>query len=65
MNRFSRDLVQGMKEAADFVEGRKAGAQVHSPPQGKPELPGRGSKSAISGLQWIPPKPRPRRVFAF
>ncbi len=29
MNRFSRDLVQGMKEAAAFAEGRKAGARVH------------------------------------
>jgi putative transcriptional regulator len=29
MNQFSRDLVQGMKEAADFVDGRKAGERVH------------------------------------
>ncbi len=29
MNRFSRDLVQGMKEAAEFAEGKKAGARVH------------------------------------
>ena len=29
MNRFSRDLVQGMKEAAAFAEGKKAGARVH------------------------------------
>ena len=29
MNKFNHDLVQGMKEAADFVEGKKAGARVH------------------------------------
>jgi putative transcriptional regulator len=29
MNRFSRDLVQGMKEAAEFAEGRTAAARVH------------------------------------
>ena len=29
MNKFSRDLMQGMKEAADFAEGKKAGARVH------------------------------------
>lgn len=29
MNRFSRDLVQGMKEAAEIAEGKKAGARVH------------------------------------
>ena len=29
MNKFSRDLIRGMKEAADFVEGEKAGARVH------------------------------------
>jgi len=29
MNKFSRDLVRGMKEAAEFAEGRKAGARVH------------------------------------
>jgi len=29
MNKFSRDLVQGMKEAADFAEDKKAGARVH------------------------------------
>ena len=29
MNRFSRDLVQGMKEATAFAEGKKAGARVH------------------------------------
>ena len=29
MNKFSRDLVQGMKEAAEFAEGKKAGARVH------------------------------------
>jgi putative transcriptional regulator len=30
MNKFSRDLVQGMKEAAAFAEGKKAGARVHT-----------------------------------
>jgi putative transcriptional regulator len=30
MNRFSRDLVQGMNEAAAFAEGKKAGARVHT-----------------------------------
>lgn len=29
MNRFSRDLMQGMKEAAEFAEGKTAGARVH------------------------------------
>jgi putative transcriptional regulator len=29
MNKFSRELLQGMNEAADFSEGRKAGARVH------------------------------------
>jgi hypothetical protein len=29
MNRFSSDLVQGMKEAAAFAEGRKVDASVH------------------------------------
>jgi putative transcriptional regulator len=29
MNKFSRDLVQGMQEAATFVEGKKVGARVH------------------------------------
>jgi len=29
MNKFSRDLVQGMKEAAEFAEGKKIGARVH------------------------------------
>lgn len=29
MNKFSRDLVQGMKEAAAFAEGKKAGTRVH------------------------------------
>lgn len=29
MNKFSRDLVQGMKEAAAFAEGKKGGARVH------------------------------------
>jgi putative transcriptional regulator len=29
VNKFSRDLVQGMKEAAEFAEGKKAGARVH------------------------------------
>ncbi|MGH7121829.1 MAG: hypothetical protein ACREFP_23025 [Acetobacteraceae bacterium] len=28
MDTFSRDLVQGMEEAAAFVEGRKAAARV-------------------------------------
>jgi putative transcriptional regulator len=30
MNKFSQDLVQGLKEAADFVEGKTTGARVHS-----------------------------------
>ena len=29
MNKFSRELVQGMQEAAAFVEGKKVGARVH------------------------------------
>ena len=29
MNKFSRELVQGMQEAAGFVEGKKSGARVH------------------------------------
>ena len=29
MGRFSDDLIQGMKEAADFAEGGKTGARVH------------------------------------
>jgi putative transcriptional regulator len=29
MNKFSRDLVQGMNEAAEFAEGKKLGARVH------------------------------------
>jgi hypothetical protein len=29
MNKFSRDLMQGMKEAAEFAEGKKAAARVH------------------------------------
>ena len=29
MNRFSRELVQGMTEAAAFAEGKKADARVH------------------------------------
>jgi putative transcriptional regulator len=29
MNKFSRDLVQGMKEAVDFAEGKKIGAHVY------------------------------------
>ena len=29
VNKFSRDLMLGMKEAADFAEGKKAGAHVH------------------------------------
>jgi putative transcriptional regulator len=28
VNKFSRDVVQGMKEAADFAEGKKTGARV-------------------------------------
>jgi putative transcriptional regulator len=30
MNKFSKDLVQGLKEAAEFVESHKAGARVHA-----------------------------------
>ncbi|MBS0641042.1 MAG: NadS family protein [Acetobacteraceae bacterium] len=30
MNKFSQDLIQGMQEAASFVEDRKAGARVHT-----------------------------------
>jgi putative transcriptional regulator len=30
VNKFSRDLVQGMKEAVDFAEGKQNGAVVHS-----------------------------------
>jgi putative transcriptional regulator len=29
MNKFSRDLVQGMQEAAAFAEGKKLSARVH------------------------------------
>jgi hypothetical protein len=29
MSKFSRNLVQGMKEAAEFAEGKKAAARVH------------------------------------
>lgn len=29
MNKFSRDLVQGMQEAAAFAEGKQAGARAH------------------------------------
>jgi putative transcriptional regulator len=29
MNKFSRDLLEGMKEAAAFVEGKRTGARVH------------------------------------
>jgi len=29
MNKFSKDLVQGMKEACEFAEGKQAGARVH------------------------------------
>jgi putative transcriptional regulator len=29
MNKFSKDLMQGLKEAAEFVEGHKGGARVH------------------------------------
>jgi hypothetical protein len=29
MNKFSRELVQGMKEAAEFAEGKNAVARVH------------------------------------
>jgi putative transcriptional regulator len=29
MNKFSKDLVQGMKEACEFAEGERAGARVH------------------------------------
>jgi putative transcriptional regulator len=30
MNKFSEDLLQGLKEAAEFVEGKAQGARVHS-----------------------------------
>jgi putative transcriptional regulator len=30
MNKFSKDLMQGLKEAAEFVEGHKGGARVHA-----------------------------------
>lgn len=30
MNKFSKDLVQGLKEAAEFVEGHNAGVRVHA-----------------------------------
>jgi putative transcriptional regulator len=30
MNKFSRDLIEGIGEAVAFVEGRKAGARVHT-----------------------------------
>ena len=30
MNKFSRDLTQGMQEAASFMEGAKADARVHT-----------------------------------
>ena len=29
MNKFSRDLVRGMEEAAEFAEGKKSVARVH------------------------------------
>jgi hypothetical protein len=29
MNKFSRDLIQGMQEAAAFVEGKKSRARAH------------------------------------
>ena len=29
MNKFSRDLMQGMEQAVAFAEGNKAGARVH------------------------------------
>jgi hypothetical protein len=29
MNKFSRDVVQGMKEAAEFAEGGNVGGRVH------------------------------------
>ena len=29
MNKFSRDLMQGMEEAAAIAEGKKIGARVH------------------------------------
>jgi len=29
MNKFSRDLIQGMEEAAAFAEGKKTGVRVH------------------------------------
>jgi len=29
MNKFSKDLVQGMKGACEFVEGKQAGAKIH------------------------------------
>jgi putative transcriptional regulator len=29
MNTFSKDLVQGMQEACEFVEGKRDGARVH------------------------------------
>ena len=30
MNKFSRDLLQSLAEAADFVEGKTEGARVHA-----------------------------------
>ena len=29
MNKFSKDLVQGMKEACEFAQGKRAAARVH------------------------------------
>ena len=29
MNKFSRDLMRGMEEAAEFTEGKQGGARVH------------------------------------
>jgi putative transcriptional regulator len=29
MNKFSRELMRGMKEATEFAEGKKIGARVH------------------------------------
>ena len=29
MNRFSKDLIQGLKEATDFLDGKREGMRVH------------------------------------
>lgn len=64
MNKFSRDLMQGLREAVAIAEGDRSGARVHVVPGPNAAEPGRTDLAATRTKRRSTPPTRERRPVA-